>query len=257
VIWIYDLVHNSRSRFTFGSGTYSSAIWSRDGKQIAFMAGDPASVYNRDIVVKAADGSGNERKLVNLGATQSIQQFLDDWSPDGRYLVYDLGTIGQKTGVDIWALPLFGDGKPFPYIAGPGDQSFGQFSPDGKWVAYNSNETGRDEIYVAPFPWTGAKWQVSNAGGLRPRWRRDGKEIIFQVPGTGRMMSVETNTHGSSFEFGEVRTLFEGYNFSPSNASAQWALSSDGQRMLNITTGATGALPLTMIQNWKGELKRK
>jgi eukaryotic-like serine/threonine-protein kinase len=257
VIWIYDLVHNSRSRFTFGSGTYSSAIWSRDGKQIAFMAGDPASVYNRDIVVKAADGSGNERKLVNLGATQSIQQFLDDWSPDGRYLVYDLGTIGQKTGVDIWALPLFGDGKPFPYIAGPGDQSFGQFSPDGKWVAYNSNETGRDEIYVAPFPWTGAKWQVSNAGGLRPRWRRDGKEIIFQVPGTGRMMSVETNTHGSSFEFGEVRTLFEGYNFSPSNASAQWALSSDGQRMLNITTGATGALPLTMIQNWTGELKRK
>jgi hypothetical protein len=71
------------------------------------------------------------------------------------------------------------------------------------------------------------------------------------------MMSVETNTHGSSFEFGEVRTLFEGYNFSPSNASAQWALSSDGQRMLNITTGATGALPLTMIQNWTAELKKK
>jgi eukaryotic-like serine/threonine-protein kinase len=257
VIWIYDLAHNSRSRFTFGNGTYSSAIWSKDAKQIAYLAGDPANVYNRDIVVKAADGSGNERKLVNLGSTQSLQQVLDDWSPDGRYLIYDLGTIGQKTGVDIWVLPLFGDSKPFPYIAGPGDQAFGQFSPDGKWVAYNSNETGREEIYVAPFPWTGAKWQVSSAGGIRARWRRDGKEIIFQVPGTGRMMSVETNTHGSSFEFGEVRTLFEGYNFSPSNASAQWALSGDGQRMLNITTGATGALPLTMIQNWTAELKKK
>jgi eukaryotic-like serine/threonine-protein kinase len=257
VIWIYDLAQNSRSRFSFGNGTYYNAVWSKDGKRIAYLAGDPANIYDRDIVVKAADGSGEARKLLNLGSTQSLQEGLDDWSSDGRYLLYDIGTYGQKSGIDIWVLPLLESGKPFAYAAGPGDQSNGQFSPDGKWVAYASNETGRSEIYAAPFPWTGAKWQISSAGGTRPRWRRDGKEIVFQVPGTGRMTAAEVNTRGASLELGEVRVLFESYNFSPSNVGSQWALSSDGKRMLHITTGATGVLPLTLIQNWTAELKRK
>jgi Tol biopolymer transport system component len=257
VIWIYDLARGSRSRFTFGNRSYSNAIWSKDGKQIAYLSGDPGSVYNRDIVVKNADGSGEERKLLNLGAARSLQEGLDDWSPDGRYLMYDMGTLGQSNGMDIWVLPLAGDGKPFTYASGPGDQVLGQFSPDGKWVVYAANETGRMEIYVAPFPWTGSKWQVSSTGGMRARWRRDGKEIVFEIPGTGRVMMAEVNTRGSSFELGEVRTLFEGHNFSPSNVGSQWSLSSDGQRALNITTGATGVLPLTLIQNWTGELKKK
>ena len=257
VIWIYDLVHNSRSRFSFGNGRYSSAIWSRDGKQIAYLSGDNTSAFDRDIVVKAADGSGEGRTLLNIGTSRSLQEGLDDWSADGRYLMYDLGTIGQKTGVDIWVLPLSKEEKPFPYIAGPANELFGQFSPDRKWVAYTSDESGRMEIYVAPFPWTGAKWQISSLGGTRPRWRRDGKEIIYEVPGSGRMVSVQANAHGSTFEMGEVHPLYESNNSSPSNVGSQWALASDGQRVLHITTGATGVLPLTVIQNWTAELKKK
>jgi Tol biopolymer transport system component len=156
----------------------------------------------------------------------------------------------------LWLLPLSGD-KPVPLFSTPGDQRFGQFSPDGRWVVYSSSETGRHEIYVVPFPVTGAKWQISTNGGTRPRWRRDGKEIVFEVEGTGNVMSAQIETRGSSLEVGEVRVLFETTNLPPNNAGSQWSLTSDGQRLLAITTGETAALPLTVIQNWTEELKRK
>jgi Tol biopolymer transport system component len=171
--------------------------------------------------------------------------------------LYDAGTIGRDNGIDIWALPMFGEAKPFPYVSAPGDQGFAQFSPDGKWSAYASSETGRMEIYVVPFPWTGAKWQISANGGTRPRWRRDGKEIVFEVPGSGKVMAAQVNGHGSNFEPGEVRLLFEGTNLPPNNAGSQWSLTSDGQRLLAITMGQTGLAPLNVIQNWTSELKRK
>jgi Tol biopolymer transport system component len=186
-----------------------------------------------------------------------LQEELDDWSPDGRYLLYDAGTIGRDNGMDIWALPMFGDVKPFPFVSAPGDQGFAQFSPDGKWVAYASTETGRMEVYVVPFPSTGAKWQISSAGGTRPRWRGDGKEILFEVPGSGKVMMAQVSSRGSSFEPGEVRLLFEGNNLPPNNAGSQWSLTSDGQRLLAITMGQTGSAPLTVIQNWTAELKKK
>jgi Tol biopolymer transport system component/tRNA A-37 threonylcarbamoyl transferase component Bud32 len=257
VIWIYDVVHNTRTRFTFGSDSSVGAIWSHDGKQIAYLAGDPTNVFSRKLIVKAADGSGQPKEIGNIGSAQSLQEELDDWSPDGHYLLYDAGTIGKDNGVDIWALPMFGDTKPFAFISAPGDQGFAQFSPDGKWVSYASTETGRMEVYVMPFPATGAKWQISTNGGTRPRWRRDGKEIMFEVPGSGKVMSAQVNTHGSNFEPGEIRVLFEGTNLPPNNAGSQWSLTSDAQRLLAITTGETGALPLTLIQNWTAELKRK
>jgi eukaryotic-like serine/threonine-protein kinase len=153
-------------------------------------------------------------------------------------------------------LPLSGE-KPIPFLSSRDDQQFGQFSPDGRWVAYASSETGRPEIYVVPFPATGAKWQVSTNGGTRPRWRADGKEIVFEVEGTGNFMSAQVNGRGSNFEVGELRMLFETTNLPPTNAGSQWSLTSDGQRVIAITTGETGALPLTLIQNWTGELKRR
>ena len=107
-----------------------------------------------------------------------------------------------------------------------------------------------------PFPSTGAKWQISANGGTRPRWRRDGKELIFEVPGTGKVMSAQVNTLGTSVQVGEVRVLFDVTDLPPNNAGSQWSLTSDGQRLLAITTGETGALPLTMIQNWTAELKK-
>jgi Tol biopolymer transport system component len=256
VIWMYDVVHNGRTRFTFGNDSNVNPIWSREGNRIAYLEGNLNSAFSRRVIVKAADGSGEAKELGDIGRSHMIQGQLDDWSPDGRYILYESGTPGEASGIDLWLLPLTGD-KPFPFVASPADQQFGQFSPDGRWVAYDSNETGRSEVYVAPFPATGAKWQISANGGTRPRWRRDGKEILFEVPGSGRVMSAQVNARRSNFEVGEVGLLFETTNLPPSNAGSQWSLTSDGQRLLAITTGETGALPLTVIQNWTGELKRK
>jgi len=256
VIWIYDLAHNNRTRFTFGNDSNVNAIWSRDGKKLAYLEGDLNSAFSRKLIVKASDGSGEARELRDIGTLHTLQEELDDWSPDGRYILYESGTIGEGAGIDLWLLPLSGD-KPVPLFSTPGDQRFGQFSPDGRWVVYSSSETGRHEIYVVPFPVTGAKWQISTNGGTRPRWRRDGKEIVFEVEGTGNVMSAQIETRGSSLEVGEVRVLFETTNLPPNNAGSQWSLTSDGQRLLAITTGETAALPLTVIQNWTEELKRK
>jgi len=256
VIWVYDLAHNTRTRFSFGNGSFSSPLWSPDGKQLAYIA--PAPGVKAYAAVKAADGSGEEKQLMAMATGQTgVLQRLWDWSPDGRYLLYNEGTYGVENGLDIWALPLFGDRKPFPYATGPGEQLHAQFSPDGRWVAYVSNETGQQEVYVAPFPWTGAKWQISSAGGWEPRWTRGGKEIVFESAGTPQTWAAQVDGHGSSFEVGEVRVLFEMYNLSPNTAADQYAVSSDGQRFLEITTGDTGGLPLTVIQNWTAELKRK
>jgi len=151
--------------------------------------------------------------------------------------------------------PLFGDGKPYPYYAGPTDQLYGQFSPDGKWVAYASDESGRQEIYVAPFPWTGAKWQISSNSGHLPRWRGDGKEIYFDAPGIDKEFAAEVSSQGTSFQVGQIHDIFEVPNLSPSIVPAQYAVTRDGQRFLLITTGVSGMLPLTVIQNWTAEVK--
>jgi ATP dependent DNA ligase domain len=123
-------------------------------------------------------------------------------------------------------------------------------------VAACEAETGRNEVYVAPFPRTGAKWQVSQNGGLLPRWRRDGAELLFLGFNSGQFMAAEVNGRGANFEVGEVRELFTMDNMSPSIASGQYDVSADGKRFLVITTGEAGTLPLTLVQNWRAELKR-
>ncbi len=256
-IWIYDTEHNTRTRLTFGNVSYLSPIWSHDGKQIAYMGG--VLPGNLALWVKSADGSGEEKKLVELNPYTSVQDSLCDWSPDGRYIIYATGTASMGTGMDLWVAPLFGDRKPFPYTSAPGNQQNAQFSPDGHWVAYSSDESGQPEIYVAPFPWTGAKWQVSNGGGYLPRWRRDGKEIVFLTMGSASIFAADVNSHGSTFEVGTVRTMFNVNNLSPNTAGQQFAITADGQRFLQITTGdaGKGKLPLNVIQNWTAQLQRK
>jgi eukaryotic-like serine/threonine-protein kinase len=256
-IWIVDLEHNTRSKFTLGNGAFGSPLWSHDGKQIAYLASDGSS-DRFSAMVKAADGSGEAKRLMAEDLTiGGAVQGLWDWSPDGRYLLYATGTYSSRDGVDIWALPTFGDHKPFAYISGPGEQGFAEFSPDGRWVAYVSNETGSFEIYVAPFPWTGAKWQISTTSGYEPRWARDGKEIMFQAIGTPQTLVAEVDGHGPGFQVGEVRQLFESSDLSPNTAARQFDVTRDGQRTLQITTGDAGRLPLNVIQNWTEQLGRK
>jgi len=120
-----------------------------------------------------------------------------------------------------------------------------------------SSESGRNEVYVAPFPWTGAKWQVSTSGGVFPRWRRDSAEFFFMVPGISLVMAARVNGRGPSFEVGEVRPLFSIANMYPIGYAFEYAVTGDGQRFVIETTGEAASLPLTLIQNWTSELQQK
>ena len=255
-LWVYDLTRNTRTRLTFGNENYSHPAWSPDGSQLAYtQGGGAANDAGHSILSKASNGTGEEKHLLSLDPATGMQQALCDWSPDGRYLMFRTGTSGTGDGFDLWILPLFGDRKSFPYVTGPGDQLYAQFSPDGRWVAYTSNETGRNEVYVAPFPRTGAKWQVSQNGGTLPRWRRDGAELIFAGFSSGQFIAAQVNGRGPDFEVGEIHDLFTINNMSPSIASAQYDISADSKRFLVITTGEGGTLPLTLVQNWTAELR--
>ncbi|PYV94113.1 MAG: hypothetical protein DMG90_00565 [Acidobacteria bacterium] len=255
-LWVYELTRKTRTRLTFGNENYSHPVWSRDGSQIAYtQGGGAANDAGHKILSKASNGTGQEQLLLTLDPSTGMQQALCDWSPDGRYLMFRSGVSGTGDGFDLWVLPLFGDRKPFPYITGPGDQLYAQFSPDGRWVAYASTETGRSEIYVAPFPKTGAKWQVSQNGGMLPRWRRDGAELYFPGFNSGEFLAAQVNGRGPNFEVGEIHNVFNINNMSPSIASEQYDVSGDGKRFLVITTGEAGTLPLTLVQNWTAELR--
>src|SRR5438309_4316078 len=130
---------------------------------------------------------------------------MTNWSSDGRYILYSTGYGGSRTGNDIWMLPMFGDRKPQPFLQTAFNEVYGRFSPDGHWVAYASNESGRFEIYVVPFPSRGGKWQVSTGGGLWPRWRHDGKELFYLTETTTTIMAATVNGSGPTFEVGAVQ----------------------------------------------------
>ena len=239
-IWIRDLANNLKTRLTFSDGAHLTPLWSPDGKQVAFTSNQQAAIS-----VKTIGSSAPERTL--LSSPNPIYQAISDWSRDGRYLMYEQGT-GVNT--DLWVLPLSGDSKPFPYTSG---SSRGTFSPDGHWVAYVGQEGGRPEVFVAPFPWTGAKWQVSNGGGAGPRWRADGKELFyFDFNG---VTAVEVDGARSAFQVGSSKLLFR----LPLRGiiSREYAPSHDGQRFLAVTPSEGSSQSLTLVQNWPAELKSK
>jgi Tol biopolymer transport system component len=165
-LWMIDVARGVSSRFTFRPGVSADPVWSPDGSRIIFEANN-SSIYD-----KPASGSGEE-KLLSGG----INSRPLDWSPDGRSVVYQ--EFGRTTGQDLWILPLEGDRKPRPYLATPFDERDAQFSSDGRWMAYASNESGLLQVYVQSIPASGSKFQISSAGGIQPRWRRDGKELFY------------------------------------------------------------------------------
>ncbi len=155
---------------------------------------------------------------------------------------------------ELFVLPLLGDRKPVPFPNAKFEYGFGQFSPDGRWVAYRSNESGRNEIYVAPFPGPGGKWQISTAGGDRPRWRRDGSEVFYLSP-DNKMMSATVGGKGASFEVGAVKPLFE--TRVVTGGRNQYTVSADGQRFLIDTSPEQAAsAPITVVLNWTAGLKK-
>jgi Tol biopolymer transport system component len=249
-IWLYDVARGLRTRFTFDPDPNQEAIWSPDGSSIVF---DSTRKGPADLYRKASSGEGTEELLY----ADKFGKHPKGWSPDGKFLLYSVAS--SKTGADIWILPLAGgERKPFPFGQTPFNETAGQFSPDGRWIAYQSDESQRTEIYVAPFNGPGGapggKRQISTDGGSLPRWRRDGKEI-FYLSADGRLMAAEVNIKGASVEVGAVRPLF-GLPVAITGAY-RYDVSADGQRFLAITEREqTAAEPITLVQNWADVFKK-
>ena len=250
-LWLIDVVRASSAPLTTERVHESYPVWSPDGKQIAFarsMAAPGMHPYR-----KAAGMSGPEEQLLNNGEQGSPL----DWSRDGRFLLF--ARSQGRTGVDLWVLPMGeGERKPVKYLAPGFRLRHGSFSPDGRWVMYASNVSGREEIYVSPFPDASLAppVMVSIEGGRYPRWRRDGKAVYYLSPDS-KLVEVEV-LQGPSFKVGIPKPLFEARALnSPDAAGWTWDISKDGQRFLfNIQTIQPTNSPLTVITKWQSKLKK-
>jgi serine/threonine protein kinase len=241
-IWVHDLTRKLKTRLTFSGGAHVTPIWSPDGKELAFTSNQQSAIS-----IKEVGGNALERTL--LSAPSPMYQGVTDWSRDGRYIMYQ---YGPGVNSQLWVVPLFGDHKPFAYTGSSQQERGGVFSPDGRWVAYMSNESGRPEIYVAPFPWTGAKWQISNTSGASPRWRSDGKELYyFDFAG---IRAVEVDGSGPAFRAGNSTLLF---SMPQRGLSREFAPTRDGQRFILIAPSEGTSQSLTLVQNWTAELKKQ
>ena len=170
-----------------------------------------------------------------------------DWSADGRFILYRV--LGAKTKNDIWVLPLFGERKPYPLLQTEFGEFWARFSPDGRWVAYVSDETGTNEVYVREFSGSGGRLQVSVGGGSSPSWRRDGKELFYNSG--GKLMAVDVKVSGSGFEPGVPKLLFE------KGGGSIFDVSGDGQRFLiPVLVEESSPEPITVVLNWTADLKR-
>jgi len=180
------------------------------------------------------------------------------WSADGRFITYyNGGQSSPRTGRDLWVLRIFANRKPTTFLQTASHEMSGRFSPDGRWLAYASDESGRFEVYVRPFPGPGGQWQVSAGGGTEPRWRRDGKEL-FYLDADNKLTAATVNGQGSAFEVGVVRPLFEvrpRIALYLNHLAPNYDVAADGQRFL-VNTVVEQTTPIDVVVNWSEELKR-
>jgi Tol biopolymer transport system component len=251
-LWVVDLERATSSRLTAIHGSAQFPAWSPDGRRIVFRS-NRNGVY--DIYTKDANGVGDEELLVKSPHTK----IRLSWSPDGRFLIYD--EFDPETGADLWILPLEGERKPFPFLKTEFNEDWATISPvaDSQghlWMAYQSDETGRDQIYMRPFlPGSpggpaGAKAPVSTGGGTFPRWRKDGHELFYAAD--NKLMAVDVKL-GAIPEIGTPKTLFEFH----SGANLQWVPLADGRRFLIVEPAGDPPAPkINVVLNWTAELKR-
>jgi Tol biopolymer transport system component len=243
-IWVYDLARDTLAPLTL-QGSYNNMVaWTPDGKRIAFESNKDGPL---NLFSQLADGSGGPARLT----TSQFTQLPSSWSPDGLLAFIE---INPTTGVDIWVLGSNHEARPF--LSERSNESAPQFSPDGRWLAYISDESGRNEIYVQPYPGPGRKWHISTDGGTEPVWNRNGRELFYRRG--NRMMAVDITTQ-SGFTAGKPHMVFEGPYLAP-GTFPNYDVSVDGQRFLMLKPTEQAQLAPTQINvvlNWAEELKQR
>ena len=254
-IWANKVPDADVAPFTFGQVVDPIAVWSRTGAELLWASSRPELGFYR----KPLNGSGSAQMVwrAPAGTTSSADNQPTDWSPDGTHLLFQ--SQGKNTGWDLWELSLSGDKNERALIQTPSNEGQAQFSPDGRWVAYASDESGRLEVYIQPFPLTGAKWPVSVVGGMLPAWRRDGKELFFLEPGSGRMMAVDVVTDKEDFQWNKPHLLFQ-LPLALTHAAepgSHYGVTPDGQRFLVVLVDdETPVQSLNVVVNWSSDLPR-
>ena len=247
-VWICDVARNLRTRFTFEPGEELAPRWAPDGRSIAYVAGRGAQ---QGLFRKQVEGTATEELLY---ASETVK-VPTGFSPDGTLLAF--AELGQETNFDIWILPLTGERKPYAFLKTTFSEAGAVFSPDGKWIAYHSNESGKTEVYVTPFPGPGRKWQVSAQGGGYPGWRQGGREIVYQEPQSNKVFSVPVAFRGDTPDFGRAAELF----VAPpplAGIAARFDSAADAKKFMVVRQGKQReAQSLTLVVNWTAELEGK
>jgi serine/threonine-protein kinase len=245
-IWVVDAERTTR--FTFDPANETAPIWSADGSQIAFISDRKGTA---DIYIKPSSGAATEELMM-----QSAQiKVTNDFSSDGRFLVFQV--FDPMNAYDIWVKPLESNQPPRAFLNSSFDERGPNFSPDGRWMSYRSNESVRTEIYVRPFPGPGGQWQVSTAGGGNARWHPDGTKLYYIAP-DARLMEVPFTTQGATFQPGTPVPLFQtrvalGGSFP---ANGQYDVAPDGRFLVNASLEDAGNTSITLLQNWRPESGR-
>ena len=248
-IYLLDMARGSTTRLTFSADNEGASVFSPDESQVVFFS---TRAGKNDFYRKASSGAGND-ELVLSGAAN---RYLDSWSRDGKYLSFEENG-GPQTKFDLWILPMTGEPKPFVYLNSDFQETHSQFSPDGRWVAYTSDETGRSEVYVQSFPIGSGKWQISTNGGDQAQWRGDGKELFYMAP--DRNLMAVAVSGGTTIDPGRPAVLFQ--TSVPVSGIVDdrnnYVPTRDGQRfMVNNLADTVNSQPLTLVLNWAADLKK-
>jgi len=243
-VWVIEPERGTTTRFTFDAGSDGNPIWSPDGSQIAWTSDrDPTGIY-----LKAASGLGADQLLVKTPGVGA----LVDWSRDGHTLLFQMNN--PKTRTDLYLVPVTGDHTPRPLLQTPFAEERGRFSPDGHYVAYESDESGRPEVYVVAIAGAAGKWQVSASGGSEPCWSHDGREL-FYLSADQRLMAVPV-TPGATFVSSTPRELFRVRVESGTRRNV-YCPSPDGSKFLFLLPVGETTTPMTAVLNWRAGLGGK
>ena len=250
-LWVFDVKRGLRTKLTSGRGKKGPGVWSPDGTRIVY-ASDPKG--DHDLYEKVSNGTAVEQDLL----VEELDQHPISWSRDSRYLLYQSQSQRTPTTLfplDLWVLPRFGDRRPMAFLKSDAREIQGRFSPDGRWVAYSSDESGPHDIYVMSFPMGDQKSLVSIGGGEQPRWRTDGKEIFYLAP-NDRLMAAAVNGEGPRFKVGQVRPLFEMRAVGIGLRRYTYDVADNGQRFLvNKRIEQAVLPPITLVMDWTAGLK--